>query len=322
MLRSMTVTNHLGDSLSIVLENPKASGFFVAGIDGLGPPKADLFMSNMATNDGSMFNSARVESRNIVIRLIYVDDDIEACRHKSYQFFPLKKNITLRFKTDSRVVKIDGYVESNEVAIFSNMEGSVISVMCPNPWFIDSNWSNASQAFSTVESLFEFEYVDPSVVTEGQVRFGDWEIRPSEAAPVGNRYIEFSKIEDINSGTIQYYGDVDVGITIRLRMTGNPGNMKLTNKETGEVMNISASVINRIVGSDLQNGDEIVILTSAGKKAAGMYRGGTYKNIIAAIDKKSNWFKLIRGNNTFVLDAPNSSVVEVVINSQILYEGI
>ena len=49
---------------------------------------------------------------------------------------------------------------------------------------------------------------------------------------------------------------------------------------------------------------------------------GTYKNIIAAIDKKSNWFKLIRGNNTFVLDAPNSSVVEVVINSQILYEGI
>lgn len=321
MLRSMTVTNPSGDSLTISLENSKSSGFQVAGIDGLGPPKADLFMSNMAVTDGSVFNSARVDSRNIVINLIY-DGNIEECRHRSYEFFPIKKNITLRFRTDSRVVRIDGFVESNEVAVFSKMEGSSISVMCPNPWFADSDWSSTAQAFSTVESLFEFEYVKPSVVTDGQIRFGDWEIRPSDATPVGDRYIEFSKVEDINSGIIRYRGDVDSGITIRMRMSGNPGNLKLTNKDTGEVMNISASVISRIVGSDLQNGDEIVILTSTGKKSAGFYRGGTYKNVIAAIDKKSNWFKLVRGDNTFVLDALNSKYVAVTINSQILYEGI
>lgn len=323
MLRSMTVINHLGDSLTVELENPKSSGFQVAGIDGLGPPKADLFMSNLAASDGSVFNSARVENRNIVIRLVYFDADIEACRHKSYQYFPLKKNITLRFVNDSRTVQINGFVESNEVAIFSKMEGSVISVVCPDPWFVDGEVSNNTQSFSTVESLFEFQYVEPDVVVEDQQRFGDWEIRPSDGEPVDDRYIEFSAQEDINSGVIRYFGDVDVGVTVRIRLFGNPGNLKITNKNTGDVMNISAAIINRIVGSNMKNGDELIITTSTGNKTARLLRAGTYRNIIAAVNKTSDWFKLARGTNTFVLEASNNSDdVEVLISSQILYEGI
>ena len=319
MLRSMTVTNNIGEALTIELENPKPSGFQVAGIDGLGPPKADLFMSNMAANDGSVFNSARVESRNIVIRLIYMDTDIEACRHKSYRFFPLKKNISLSFTTDSRVVQINGYVESNEVAIFSKMEGSVISVMCPDPWFSDAEKTNASQSISTVESLFEFEVIGTDPISgEEQV-----EIKPADTEPVDDRYIEFSSVEDVNAGVIRYYGDVDTGVTLRIRLSGNPGNLKITNKNTNDIMNISASVISRIVGSNLQSGDELVILTHTGKKSASLFRAGTYRNIIAAIDKTSNWFKLIRGDNTFVLEAANNSNdVEILVSSQILYEGI
>lgn len=322
MLRSMTVTNHLDESLTIELENPNPSGFQVAGIDGLGPPKADLFMSNRAANDGSVFNSARVDSRNIVIRLVYVGSDIEKCRHDSYKYFPTKKNIRLVFKNDSREIRIDGYVESNEIAIFSKMEGSVISIMCPDPWFIDNTDTNVAQTISTVESLFEFEYLDPSVVSEGQVRFGDWEIHPSDAEPVDDRYIEFSRVENTNSGSIKYAGDVDIGITLQLFLSSNPGNIKIINQDKEE-MNISASVISRVIGGNMQNGDVIVITTGTGNKTARLLRGGVYKNIIAAINKSSVWFTLSRGDNVFVIRTANSiDSISCLISSQILYEGV
>lgn len=323
MLKSVKVTNNIGESITLDLKNPEKSGFYVVGIDGLGPPKADLFMDELSSSDGSVFNSARVSSRNIVLKLIYSEKDVEGLRHESYRFFPLKKKITLQFVSDKRTVKINGYVESNEIAIFSKMEGSVISVMCPNPWFIDGSYSNSAQNFSTVESLFEFQHVEESGEVEDQVAFGEWEIRPYGGQPVNNRYIEFSKVEDINSGVIKYYGDIDVGVTIKINVGGNPGNITMTHKQTGDVMRLSSSVINRIVGSNLQNGDQIIISTVTGSKSARLLRGGTYKNIIAAVDKTSNWFKLVRGDNTFVLSSVNNTDdIDVEISSQILYEGL
>lgn len=322
MLRSMTVTNHLGESLTIELENPKSSGFQVAGIDGLGPPKADIFMTSIAAYDGSTFNSSRVDSRNIVIRLVYFGDNIEELRHKSYTFFPTRRNVTLRFKNDTREVEIAGYVESNEVAIFSKMEGSVISIVCPEPWFLSTKTSDTEQTFSNVESSFEFEYY----TTEAGIQ--KFEIKPYGGDPVSDelgeyRYIELSTMSPINSGTIRYDGDMEVGITIRLKILGSCGDLVIYNGSTIERMIVSTSIIGRITGNQLKAGDELFITTMQGRKTARLLRNGKYSNVIAAINKTSNWFKLTRGDNLFIVTSNSGAGnVEMSVANQTLYEGI
>ena len=136
MIRSARVINFRGESMTMVLDHPASSGFIVKSITGLGPVKSDIFMSSYAAMDGGRFNSARVNTRNIVFNLI-IDPrfDIETLRQKLYRFFPIKKKVSLRFTTDNRICDTEGYVESNEPDIFSNQESAQISILCPDPFF-------------------------------------------------------------------------------------------------------------------------------------------------------------------------------------------
>jgi len=134
MIKSVTVTNPAGESLKIELGNPASSGFLVLGMDGIGPSRADVNISDIATSDGSYFTSARIGARNIVLNLkLLGTPTVEDTRHRSYLFFPVKKKINLLFETDTRICQISGYVESNDVNIFSQHETIQVSLMCPDP---------------------------------------------------------------------------------------------------------------------------------------------------------------------------------------------
>ena len=124
------------------LANPWKEGLAVASIEGLGPGQATINVADISSMDGGLFNSARKGARNIVFNFVFVDHDtltIEDLRRKCYTYFPLKKQVKLKFTTsDSKTYKhylIDGVVESNEPTIFSHREGTTISILCPDPWF-------------------------------------------------------------------------------------------------------------------------------------------------------------------------------------------
>ena len=72
MIRAVTFTNYLGDSIRLDLARPEESGFIIKSVTGLGPGKANINTTEIATNDGSLFNSSRMPSRNIVISLAYM----------------------------------------------------------------------------------------------------------------------------------------------------------------------------------------------------------------------------------------------------------
>ena len=138
MIQSITVTNYLGEQLKLELTRPELSGFIVMSVTGLGPVKANINTTETATNDGSQFNSARTDSRNIVISLRYLPNPtIEDTRQLSYKFFPVKKKLTLLIETDNRSLEIDGYVESNEPDIFSQEEGADILMVKPALAYLD-----------------------------------------------------------------------------------------------------------------------------------------------------------------------------------------
>ena len=103
MIKSITVTNYLGDSIKLDLARPEESGFVVTSVTGLGSGKANINMTEVATNDGSLYNSSRLPSRNIVISLKYLwQSTIEDVRQLSYKYFPIKKKLTLLIETDNR----------------------------------------------------------------------------------------------------------------------------------------------------------------------------------------------------------------------------
>lgn len=304
MIRSITVTNYLGDSLKLELARPEKSGFVVLGVSGLGPGKATINTTEISTDDGAVFNSSRLPARNIVISLKYLPtESIEHTRHLSYKYFPIMKKLKLLIETDTRLAEIEGYVESNEPNIFSNFEGSNISIICSNPLFkAVGEDSIVSTYFYGIEPSFEFPFSNESL-TEALLEFSIYRVN----------------VENV----VTYNGDFDIGMTMHIYSTGNAGNITLTNTRTREQMTINADRIEALTGSGIIAGDEIVINTVKRNKSVTLIRNGKSINILNALDRNSDWFTLTRGENLFAYTADSGSInLRFKIDYQVTYEGV
>ena len=154
MIKNLAITNHLGETINIDMRNPEESGFAIVGIEGLGPPKATINMTEQSIGDGSTLNSTRAHARNIVMYFRFIGIDTELIRYDSYKYFPIKKQITLTIETDHRLVEVTGNIETNEPVIFSEGVGTQISLLCQSAYL--KSTSPQISVISGVESLFEF----------------------------------------------------------------------------------------------------------------------------------------------------------------------
>lgn len=157
MIKSIKVTNFRNESLNIVLANPEASsGLALISAEGLGPVDTDINITELATQDGAIYNSSRMQSREVRLSFMFTGIDIEAERHLTYKYFPTKKKLTLAITTDTREVYITGYVESNSPNIFSSREGTTITIICPDPKLYSVE--EQKTMFAGTEPLFEFPF--------------------------------------------------------------------------------------------------------------------------------------------------------------------
>ena len=169
MIKKVIITNYLGESIEFELTNPYKTGIYVSSITGLGPGKASINTTDIATDDGSIFNSARSEQRNIVMELGFmqvpgITETIEDARQLTYKFFPKKKPLRFYILTDNRELEIYGYTESNEPDIFSKDEKTQISIICPDPLFYSAGEGGThTTVFNGVDFLFEFAFDNESV---------------------------------------------------------------------------------------------------------------------------------------------------------------
>ncbi len=300
MIKAIEVTNNLGESVRLELSKPEKSGFIVKKVDGLGPVKADINFTELATNDGAIDNSARLESRNIVLELMFLPKPtIEVTRLASYKYFPIKKNVTVLVETDNRICEIKGRVESNEPDIFSEEEGCQISIMCGNPFFYSRKITKTTMG---IESMFEFPFSNESLT---------------------ENLIEFGRIHFDNKKTIYYDGDADVGITITVHSIGDVKGLVIFNPGTRDIMRINDQKLIELTGAGIHRGDTIIITTEIGNKRIKMLRDGNEINILNVLDKPVSWFKLKKGNNTLAYMASEGVTnLEVSIENKTLYEGI
>lgn len=301
MIKSITVTNHRNESIVLDLRSPEQSGFFIKGVDGLGPTKADINTTEALALDGSIFNSSRQTFRNIVFTLGFLENpSIEASRQNSYKYFPLQRKVDIVVETDVRTLRTEGYVESNEPNIFSKEEASNISIICPEAFF--KSLTSITVPFSSTQSLFSFPFSNESL-TEKLIIFGNLELDPQKV--------------------IDYTGEVSTGFIMHIHALGPVGTLTIRNLDSRETMTIDNDILESLTGYGLVDGDDIIISTTKGHKSVLLVRGGETFNILNALGPDSSWFSLNRGFNTFYFTADSGSqFLQFSIEYNLLYEGI
>lgn len=304
MIYTIVATNAKGDSVELDLANPWAGGIAVVGASGLGPADGTINTVNFATSDGALFNSSRIKSRDIELHLQFLGSDIEEVRHRLLRYFRVKHPIMLEFITDHRHTYITGYVEKNEIDIFSNKEGADIAIVCPDPFFKlrDPAKGKNSVRFTTSKPSFEFEFQDPNAQSPTLI---------------------FGEMTSTGETVVVYEGDADASTIVDIQFLGPASGVKLYNTTTQTRINIDTNEISRLLGSTIKAGDRLSISSGVGDKYVKAYRDGKVYNALSALDRDSDWIFLTPGDNLITVRADTGiDNVSAIISFENLYESI
>ena len=295
MITEITSTNAGGDKLTMELTDPWDSGIAVKDITGLGPVKTELSLERYALIDGAFLKGSRVGTRNVVLTLIPVGDDIQGLRRKAYRYFPVGENVTFGVTTDHVAVKSDLIVESVEPNIFSDREEIQISLIGIDPyWRSNTPQISGLVGFNDVTPLFQFPFSSPD--NPKQIIFGD--------------------MSNATGKDIKYLGDTETGVVITISFNGEVSNLAISNQTYDETM-----AINKI--KDFYLGEQLVLDTRPGKKSVKHIAGGKESIITGILSLSSQWIKLHPGNNTFGLQfVGDTNDMDISIQYETLYRGI
>ena len=141
-----------------------SGGIRIAKIDGLDPVKATIVSSSFVDLDGSQFETARRESRDIVLSLDldpeYQYMSVSDIRRRLYQIFMPKNEILLIFQDDTGAqFQINGIVETFASDIFTKDPNVAVGIMCPDPNFFqpgDIQFSITSSS-SDVDNVIHYD---------------------------------------------------------------------------------------------------------------------------------------------------------------------
>lgn len=302
MIKRVIFRNQTDDVLEIDMKNPVKSGFLLTSIDGLGPAKSDIIISEMAMADGGVDNFARLTTRNIVLSFTFFPfPTIEDTRYLSYKYFPTKEKVTMYVETDDRFVRTEGRVESNTPDIFSKSEGCQVSILCADPFFYNADGEQETLFYGT-KPLFTFPFSNESL---------------------SEKLIEFGEIRLKHEDTIIYTGDSPVGFQIYIRAMGNVTGLEIYDTRTRECLAIDDDALKALLQTGIKKKDQIIISSVVGNKYAILLRDGYVFDIINALKYPIPWFQLDKGTNKFAFKAEHgSSKLEFKIRNKILYLGV
>lgn len=304
MFKSVTVTNYRGDSLELPLTWPNDAGLLILNIDGITPGNVQVNSQDFAVLDGGVYNSSRMETRNITIEFYYgwagmvpalENHDVETARHIAYRYFPVKTQVRLDFLTDERNLSIWGYVESNDTDIFSEQEKGQVSIVCPDPYFYEHDVVSYEIGSSTKE--FEFPFSNESL-TEPLICFGDYGPK---------------SLYEVN-----YDGDIEVGATIRVYFLKGQTMPQLTIYDVSHNKKLVLDfdeIKTKTAVRAIDQYSSIVFSSVRGEKDIYYERFGQKKSIIGAFDVMNfPWMYLTPGNNVFGYDVEQQYLDEFVIS--------
>jgi tail protein len=166
MITKVEVRNSAGTLLTLTLDD-MSDGLVVQDIQGLDPVNATVVTTMFAQLDGSQFQAAHREARNIIFRIglepDYVSMSVRALRSTLYSFFMPKSEVFLRFfdvdGEDELTVDISGRVETFESVLFTKEPSVDISIICFDPDFVELTpiVVEGETVADTTETLIDYE---------------------------------------------------------------------------------------------------------------------------------------------------------------------
>lgn len=193
----------------------------IRGIDGLGPAKASIITTALASSDGERYSGSSIEKRNIVITMglnpDWAEQTIESLRMELYKYFMPQLGVLLRFtSTHLPTCDIYGYVESLEPNIFSKDPEIQVSVICPNPDFFETDPTVLNGAVNDLP--MEVNYIG-SIPTPLKLTVSSSAARPAYSGPLSALIIADSVIQQSFA-----LSTVTIDDTGNLELSSEPGN--------------------------------------------------------------------------------------------------
>lgn len=176
---TLKLKNEYNNIIDLTVNEDK---YQVTNVVGLNPPQAVISTSNNANLDGVVYNSSRLDKRNIVITVVIQDEQNRISLNRVVQ---TKKYIRVYYNN----LYIDGYVESFEYDIFTEKCIAQISIICTNPYFINVNEN--TYTISAIDSVFKFPF---STSTSG-ILISDITYKYTSDLFVNGNYDSYCKIE-------------------------------------------------------------------------------------------------------------------------------
>lgn len=148
---TLIAQNKYGDQLELTHN----MAYVIENIEGLDPPDAVINTTRNANADGSIFNSAYVDNRQISITMA-INSPAEANRINLYKYFKNKYPVRLYYTNGTRDVYIDGYCKTIQIELFQKKQIAQIIIVCPEPFFTGAD--DTMVEFSSIQELFEFPF--------------------------------------------------------------------------------------------------------------------------------------------------------------------
>lgn len=283
-------TAKIENSKNEILElTQNESNFQIVSIEGLNPPNAQINRNTVYGIDGSKFNSAYLNERNIVI-MLKLNGDVEENRLNLYRFFRTKNWCKFYYKNERRNVYIEGYIETAECNLFAKAEIMQISIICPDPYFKDAQM--IIDDISKTLAAFEFPF---GITSSG---------------------IEFSTIDSSKITNVYNNSESETGVIIEVNILDSVNRIQIVSVTTGERLTLNYSFIAN---------DKVIINTNKGEKSITLIRDGAERNIFTSLLKGSAFFQLALGDNHFsylVDSGLNDELIKIVFKHYFVYGGV
>ena len=266
------------------------NNFQVTNITGLNPPNANINTSNYANSDGSSFNSSKIENRQIVIT-ITLNGDIERNRLLLYKYFKNKEWCKIYYKTESRNVFIEGYLQTFETPQFTQKQVAQIAILCPDPYFKDLD--EIVTSISKVIKRFTFPF---AINIDEPIPFSD---------------LDIEKVTNVVNDS-----ESDTGLIINVTFLGTVNKLEIRNTDSGK---------NLIIEYQFKENDKLVINCNKGKKSVILTREAVEYNLVPQIKGKPTFFQLGIGDNHYSFladDGENDMLVDIRFKYYKVYLGV
>lgn len=280
---TLKIENRQGEILTLTHNQ----NYIVKEIDGLEPPKAGINLSDVSGMAGGLYNSSKVEPRNLVLTVLPccpVDDN----RLHLYRFAQAGQWCKIYYANKSLNVKIEGYVETIEAQTFTKLQQIQISIICPQPYFV--GMKEIYNDISDVIADFEFPFSIPQ------------------------KGVEFSYLNPDMLAHVTNYGDVDTGVVINIATRGEVVNPTIHANNTRGAMGVNVT---------LHEHDQLIIDTNSGQRNIFLIRDNTETSIINRMKPNPEWFVLTPGENVFSYTAESGAdLMSVTFEHQTKYGGV